>query len=274
MHIIKPAFRATEDSVEQSQCLAAIAQCSSTLELTGTSSQSARAGLETILPLYEVPNDSVTANPIRLSKRQVFDDIPLSEAEISATWKELVAFESDDKLACFCPSAGALVQAWSHIVSVAAIEKIDLCAPLPRDSVQQIADSAEGIPRDLIRAVVDHLTIEAGEEHQLDSDRTVSFIGRSLIQDLVEAPEKELIRQWQNLLPEAWRNMPDAELISVCHRHATTTRLTRIGHLQQELQYRSTSTASCCAWVWTNRHTTGVYQCQKEVARKVQTSSE
>lgn len=225
------------------QCMIAVAQCGSTLELAGVSTESATHYLRAALPLYDGPNDGAPGSGFNRSKAEVLSDIPLSEGEISRSWESLCAFESRDMRSCFQPSARALVRAWSNIVSTATIGKIALEGNLAHDHLSELTASSEETPSELIEAIFDHLMMKDDHQPRLDSQRTVEFVGRSLIQDLVEIQEQDLMRQWQNLLPEAWRDSVDMALLEVSATHNLVRRLlTSIGHLSPDARHRDGKT--------------------------------
>ncbi|KAF2152502.1 hypothetical protein K461DRAFT_226472 [Myriangium duriaei CBS 260.36] len=224
VHIIQPEAeeRGTSGTIEQPG-LVAMAQCGSTLELIGTSPESASSYLKAALPVYAWPAEETSPNYSKLTKRQVFDDVPLSDAEIAQAWEGLCAFESDEGQSCFQPSPRALVHAWATISTTATLEKIKLDQPLSAASMQLILASAEDVPQSLLEAIIQSLLVTVDDKTQLDKGRTVKFVGGILIQDLVETRESDFLRQWQNLLPEPWRTGASIGLISdLCEKSTST----------------------------------------------------
>ena len=224
VHILRTEpSKAADDDMDPRSSVISIAQCNSTLEFEPSAAQSALPYLKQTLPIFEGTED---VTKVRVSKYRAYDDIPLSDAEIDTAWRELCAFESDDGMYAFQPSPAALVQAWSAIVSAAAIEKIDLSGPILQETQQKLTGSIDNAPKNLVHAIFAHLSTDSDDQMQLNKERTIALVGHALISDLVEVPESELMQTWTDLLPESWRNSANVSILAdICDFGAGTVRL-------------------------------------------------
>lgn len=194
----------------------AIASCAATLELH-PSDASAAAHLSDLLPVYNIVAGEVDTTHNRRSKANVFDDVPLSDAQCEQAWDELLAFELSGS--SYRPSVNALHQVWSSINATATAESVQLDSQfLGQDLANLVAE--EGHPAALALAVFRHLANSEqdtrGQWSCLDRRKTVSHVGTTLLQarwSSAEAPVAQFVEEWRDLLPETWRN--DAELSAI-----------------------------------------------------------
>lgn len=204
----------------------AIASCTATLELHPSTAPTV-ALLKDALPVYDVDAADVDVANLGRSKLGIFEDLPVSDGECQVAWDDIMAFELDH--GSYQPSPSALSQVWRSINAAALAEGVKLDSQfLTLDMTDAVAE--EGHPPDLIKAILAYLATEDTDKSSawtsLDRRRTVSFVGRILLQakrgtDFLIA---DFTDTWEDSLPEAWRK--DAQLSAIegvyeCPSHTT-----------------------------------------------------
>ena len=86
----------------------------------------------------------------KLSKRALFNKIPLSEEECERAWLEICAYE--DQSVAWRPSSIALLDMWRAVQSAATSEGLNLSSQFLRDDIWKLV-AQEGQPRPLMDAV-------------------------------------------------------------------------------------------------------------------------
>ena len=137
---------------------AAIATCTATLELHPVSG-SAIPYLITVLPVYDTGEDTVDAAGNAQNKLHIFSNIPLSDDECEAGWRELVAFELAGS--SYRPSAKTLLQIWRSINAAALAEGINLGSQFLTDDLHKAIED-EGYPLSLLTSLLSGLVAEDG----------------------------------------------------------------------------------------------------------------
>ncbi|KAF2226989.1 hypothetical protein BDZ85DRAFT_257069 [Elsinoe ampelina] len=211
VHITTPTSVAEQDGGSVAG-LVSIAQCGSSLELTGKANGDAIAPLKALLPIFhdERTDNSPLEMPAR-SKLDVFSQIPLSEGECERGWQSLYAFETGSPKQSFRPSPRLLVKAWSSIMSSAVLDGVDLAGSVSQENLQAWMEASDDVPDALMHTIVNHLR-DINSNGALDGlvtfdkTRTIQFTGTQLLYNLVEVEEDDYVRQWYNLLPEKWRS--------------------------------------------------------------------
>lgn len=229
VHIVQPDVSESggEEFIPQ-HGIAAIAQCTSVLEIPGIMSESALSYLKTTLPVYSGVTEQQSLSSQGLSRRKAYDDIPLSNAEVDDAWKEVCAFELDDGRKCYQPSAKAILRTWTELGSLAAIEKINLAKAIPLHSVKKMLDSMEDCPRSLGQALLDNLATPVNDHISLDMNRTLTLIGSSLIEDLEEFGRSDFMAQWKALVPDQWVSGVSIDLLADVWEPMTGTNTIRL----------------------------------------------
>ncbi|EUC32297.1 hypothetical protein COCCADRAFT_99056 [Bipolaris zeicola 26-R-13] len=193
----------------------AIALCSSTLELYA-SSASAIALLREVLPVYDIVAGDVDATPNGMTKAGIFNDMPLSDGECQAGWRQLMAFDTNE--GSYQPSPSALSHVWRSIIAAALAEGIPLDKQFMTSDIAT-AVAEEGHPAPLTQAVLAYLatddTDRSGPWSCLDRAKTVAFTGKTLLDarhgaDFLIA---DFTDTWEDRLPEVWRK--DAKLTAI-----------------------------------------------------------
>lgn len=145
--------------------VAAIAQCTSTLELIPPAI-TALAALRQTLPIYNLAdhqNQSGLAAHFNESEKfgrhKAFQNTPTSQREFDDAWLESCAFELDRQ--AWIPSASSLRGIWTSITAAAAVKDIDLTG---RFRVIDLVDIIEedGFPNALFNAVIKRVSIANG----------------------------------------------------------------------------------------------------------------
>ncbi|KAG8628431.1 hypothetical protein KVT40_004304 [Elsinoe batatas] len=211
VHITTP-IEVVEQDRTPTAGLISIAQCGSSLELTGKAQSDATALLKALLPIFhEERAENSTLETSARSKLDIFSEIPLSEGECDRDWRGLYAFETGNPKQSFRPSPRLLVKAWSSIMSSAVLDCADLAGPVSEVALQAWMDASDEVPDALMHTIVNHLrnVNSDGATDGLvtfDKTRTIQFTGTQLLYDLLEVAEDDYVRQWYNLLPEKWRD--------------------------------------------------------------------
>lgn len=194
-----------------------IAQCGSSLELAGSSKESAIVHLKQLLPLFEDEDSASDGTAAIRSKSVALADVPLSDGECEVAWTQLCAFETQDGRFAYRPSPRLLVKAWSGILSTAILDRIDLADPVTRSRLDVLCESIEDVPHPLPQSILKRLKAYGSNDEAttLDQIKTVEFTGQVLLEDLGEVSTQDFVRQWQNLLPEKWRGQAVLDKLSV-----------------------------------------------------------
>lgn len=154
-----------DDSFKRDANIAAIAQCTSTLELI-PSSVTSLAALRQTLPIYylaEHQNQNGLAahsnESEKFGRHKAFQNTPTSQREFDEAWLELCAFELDRQ--AWIPSADSLNGIWASIMAAATVKDIDLTQ---RFRVIDLTDIIEedGFPDALFKAVIRRVSIANG----------------------------------------------------------------------------------------------------------------
>ncbi|GAB7343243.1 hypothetical protein MBLNU457_1301t1 [Dothideomycetes sp. NU457] len=243
LYVVAPSSSAVNESNDQSgPGVTTFAQCNWTLEVLDAPSQSALPYMKQLIPLCTGPeiNQILTKADLR-TKAAIFSDVPLSDAECEQVWTDIVAFEDKARKSSFRPPPRILTKVWAA-VSLAAVEKtIDLSKGLKVTDIEDLISALDEVPPELVEAMVKRLLppeqqkllidaplsdIDPTTTFTLDRSQTVRSVGTWLMEDLGETAEAELIRQWQNLLPEPWREDAQLSAIEGVYQRSTDGKVT------------------------------------------------
>ena len=154
-----------DDSFTRDPSIAAIAQCTSTLELMPPLVTSL-AALRQSLPIYNLA-DHQNQNGLaahsneseKFGRHKAFQNTPTSQREFDEAWLEVCAFELDRQ--AWIPSADSLKGIWASIMAAATMKDIDLTK---RFRVIDLTDIVEedGFPDALFKAVIRRVSIANG----------------------------------------------------------------------------------------------------------------
>ena len=205
--------------------LCAIGQCPSLLELIPTTPPST-AFLRQQLPAYNgeqtedfPPLTSVaTLDPWdKASKYGILEDAPFSTDEFDQAWRDICAFEHG--AASWAPTSSTLITVWDAVVTAASVRSLKLDDNL---SVSAIASTVEELhhPVGLVVAVL--ARVSAGDSVpvdgyvRLDRGKCVSWVGAVLLESLAATIlVTDFVKEWQDKLPEVWREYASLEAIKV-----------------------------------------------------------
>lgn len=154
-----------DDSSTPDANIAAIAQCTSTLELVPPSITSL-AALRQTLPIYNLAdhqNQNGLAGPSNESEKfgrhRAFQHTPTSQREFDDAWLEVCAFEHDRQ--AWIPSADSLKGIWASITAAAAMKDIDLTKRFRIIDLTDIIEE-DDFPNALFKAVIRRISIANG----------------------------------------------------------------------------------------------------------------
>ncbi len=211
-----------DDRLRQpSNALTAIAKVDTMLELLPVS-HDVKAMIEGVLPLYdtsevfaaEEANSYFISHSAAISKHALFSDIPAPDSQIERAWRVLLAFEFQGR--CARPSASTSLTKWRSISNYATLEHLDLNTDVNLKGYFQ-TEQASPLDAPVVEAILSCLadrTFSTSAAHaiQLDRLKVVAWTGTMLLQAMFERPgstslllKDDYISQWQDLLPEAWR---------------------------------------------------------------------
>lgn len=209
---------------QPSSAMTAIAKVDTILELLPVS-HDLKPMLEQRLPIYdgrEVLSAEESCRCFRsqstpASKIALFSDLPAPDSQAEQAWRNLLAFEFDGR--CARPSAPTSLSVWQSIINHVSLERLDLSSDVNLEGFFQTeqlspvyAPAAEAILSYLADVGVAKAT---SQSVQLDRSRTVRWTGMTLLQARSERlapgpmlPKEDYMAQWQDLLPEEWRQDP------------------------------------------------------------------
>ncbi|CUS08604.1 unnamed protein product [Tuber aestivum] len=238
--LVQPSEPPPPDPVEDEQqqtfsltstCLRAVATASSWLELIPVTADCASLLREKI-PVYHGWADDDPALPTTdepISRARLLDSIPISDAEFSAAWDELLAFEANNGAACR-PSATAILRTISEINTSATAESFPLSSPsaFTGSAILGMLDDVE-IPAGLVTVVIGSICdrVEGSTDEntwRLNKDKCCVFVGEALLQDCMEIKTREIVARRPNtatLITRSafmakWKAAVPEECISKC----------------------------------------------------------
>ena len=205
--------------------LCAIAQCPSLLELVPTSISSIAFLRQKMQAFNGERSDGfppmISVDKLESwdpnSKYGILEDAPFSNREFDQAWGEICAFEHAAE--SWIPTASVLTNVWGAIVMAASARDLKLDESFSTSAIVSTVDE-ESYPTALVSAVL--ARISARDQDVMDGyailDRTkcVSWVGAVLLESLDgEVLVSDFVKQWQDKLPEAWRDRAFLEAIKV-----------------------------------------------------------
>ncbi|KAK1061802.1 hypothetical protein LTR12_001979 [Friedmanniomyces endolithicus] len=213
VYICQPTSPNDDDETPQPG-LQAIAQSSWTLEPSEAALlPSAAHYLKAALPTYSSTGTYQSKDP-PASQQQIFDDIPLSQAECEAAWRDLSCFHMFEPRGYFLPTASAKVQVWRSILNSAVAFGVDKPRRFSAHEVEKIFDrNEEDWPSELGHAMLDGV---CDHEGMLDPGKWVRAVGLDLlaVEGTRGLPASELLKKWRDALPEQWRRRVQVEALT------------------------------------------------------------
>lgn len=196
--------------------LVGISKLESTLETLPPPTTKASTYLRQLLPIVSI---GVTADSRtqRLTKSQLFANIPLSDAECEAAFREETAFADHVTQHCYNPTAKLKINAWHSILENARANAVDLTAELDEDAVLSLKDGLEDLKPGFFEAVIRSVATTTNGRTSIDPDRLVRWVGLNRLG--ADAPVQvisiiEFKVSWKDELPESLRDKVDLAVIS------------------------------------------------------------
>jgi sister chromatid cohesion protein DCC1 len=185
--------------------ICAVSTCRSTLGLSQNTGESdAEAHLRDLLRLW---NGTIQTGGQEMSKMDVYENMPLSKAEIDAEWKRSCAFEKSG--CCYLPTAHVLLSSWKAIADASRAEAIDLLDQSQQDTLWD-AVSDEGIPKELFLVMLSRLTA---------TDAEVWVATFMLEANGGALPRTQFVESWRDLLPERLASNASIDMLKVISQH-------------------------------------------------------
>ncbi|KAK5165232.1 uncharacterized protein LTR77_009330 [Saxophila tyrrhenica] len=208
LFITSPSFP-LPDSLS-SPGIQAIAQCTTTLELLPPdSSASAVPFIRAAVPVYASTGSKGTGKAV--TKRELFDSIPLSEAECETVWRKLACFELEGGVAVV-PSESVRLQVWRGILTAARAEGADLTVAVDNEQCEGLVRGEDDWPEELVGAFLRSISDSAydGEGMVVDGEKLALSLGLALLKDRTAngrntVAVNDIQAEWADLMPEPWR---------------------------------------------------------------------
>ena len=171
------------------------------------------------------------------SRQQLLHDLPISNAEFSAAWASLCAFESDG--VAYTPSVQAILKTLREAVTGAVAEGMKLSVPFSPTALLRAIDDPEvplGLLESVLALICDVSTVEGGGGGGgggvgdsdccwvLDSQRCVRTVGRWVLQEWHEGGKGvdmlyiTFISKWKAAMPDECAGLCKLELLKVGFR--------------------------------------------------------
>ena len=159
-----------------------------------------------LLPVYDGVDTLMPSSA--LSRTEVVRKVPRSNREIEEAWRDLAAFETEDK--CFRLSSKFKLKVWKDINRVAAAVAIDLSKPFTPKDILAAALPEINCPQSAYEALIWKLSSTVSAESdlvQLEKDTTVMNVRDWLVSGLGPggAATDQFLGVWRSLLPEVWQ---------------------------------------------------------------------
>ena len=196
--------------------LVGISQLESTLETLPAPSTKASTYIRQLLPVLST-GAPMTGRTQPMTKDELFSNIPLSDAECEAAFREQSAFADHITRHCWIPSAALKVNTWHSILENARANAVSLTAELDKDTVLSLKDGLEDLKPGLFEAIINSIATTTDGHTSIDSGRLVRWVGlNKLAADALVSVigTAEFKASWKNELPESLRDKVDLALIS------------------------------------------------------------
>ena len=242
VYVLQPSETSPEDGFIPTIGLSAIAQCTATLELIPEPA-SAIPFLKQTVPVYSGPEggtQSPTASALleKKNKHAILERTPFSLGEFNKACEELCVFEVDGQ--AWLPTASMLANFWKSIISGATVGSVNLGGSFSIATLSRIVEE-DGHPTALFRAVIDRLSSNDVDlmddcklvptesapsasltefvDAALSREKAVPWVGLVLLQSHHMSTEvvvlSDFLQDWQNQLPEDWRNHATLDALKV-----------------------------------------------------------
>ena len=194
----------------------AISEPQSTLETTPVAQSTAAAHITQLLAKLTTAG-LVKGSSNCFDKSQLFANLPFSDAECEAAYRELAMFEDSEDGHCVLPSAPLKLIVWRRILENAQAGGIDLTGPLLPSQVLDLREGTEDQPPGLLKAVLHAVSDPSHDHRDIHQARLLRWTGINVVEQ--SASKTPIIvsifrATWKELLPEQWREKIDVSVIS------------------------------------------------------------
>jgi hypothetical protein len=142
-----------------------------------------------------------------MSKMDIYENIPLSTAEIDTEWKRSCAFEKSG--CCYLPTAHVLLSSWTAVTEASRADGIDMLDQSQQENLWDTV-SDEGIPKELFLVMLSRLT---------DTDAEAWVASFMLEANGGTLPRSQFIESWRDLLPEKLASNASIDILKVIRGH-------------------------------------------------------
>lgn len=196
--------------------LIGISKLESTLETLPAPAAKASTYIRQLLPILSA-NNITTGQRQPMTKSQLLANIPLSDAECDAAFREESAFVDHATDHCFNPTARLKIDTWHSILENARANAVDLTAELDEDAMLSLKDGLEDLKPGLFEAIIHSVATTKNDRTSIDPDRLVRWVGLNRLG--ADAPlqvisTSDFKKSWKDELPESLREKVDLALIS------------------------------------------------------------
>jgi sister chromatid cohesion protein DCC1 len=201
--------------------LTGISKPESTLETLPVTNFTASAHIRRLLPTLTTTGQ-LTGTRDSSTKSELLSNIPFSDAECEAAYRELSIFVQPTTDHCVVPSAQLKIQTWLSILENARANAVDLTSELDQDAMLSLKDGLEDLQSGLCDAILHSLTSTTAEGRtEIDSDRLLRWVGLNRLEtDALKTPINiaTFKASWKDALPEKLRGKVEISLLSDRHQ--------------------------------------------------------
>lgn len=223
VYILQPGDEDTIPSTATAtaeQQLVGISKLESTLETLPGSKSTAAAHIRQLLPIL-TSTGQTTGTKSPYTKSGLLANVPFSDAECEAAYRELSCFTDNTNGHCITPSAQVKIQTWLSMLQNARANAVDLLSELNTDAVLSLKDGLEDFQPGLYEAVLHAFATTSEKKTSIDQDRLVRWVGLNRLE--VDAPKAPMLiptfkTSWKDALPEQLRDKVDLALIADRHQ--------------------------------------------------------
>jgi sister chromatid cohesion protein DCC1 len=201
LFIINPRQSVNTDGTVANE-ISTIASCAHTLELFANK-DSVETYFREFLKAWDGEDEEMTIE--KLSKAEVYNNVPLSTVEIDTSWKNVYAFEHNG--ACYIPTIATLLKSWKSIAAAAFAEGLDLMDN-GQDGRLWESVSEENIPLDLYRVIMCRARASDG----------AIWVARLFLESLQgrSIRREDFFSSVQELIPRTMKPSVDLDAVKVC----------------------------------------------------------
>ena len=200
--------------------LTGISKPESTLETLPVTNFTAAAHIRLLLPVLTTTGQ-LTGVRDSSTEAQLLTNVPFSDAECEAAYRELSAFVQPTTDHCIIPSAQLKIQTWLSMLENARANAVELTSELDHDAMLSLKDGLEDLQAGLFDAILHAFTTSAEGHTSIDTDRLLRWVGLNRLEaDALKAPISTATfkASWKDALPEKLRGKVEISLLSDHHQ--------------------------------------------------------